>query len=171
LNNVTVLSLATSGSNIFAGTSNGVYLSTNNGANWTQINDGFNPVPTVYSLAIANNYIFAGTYGYSVWKRSLSITEVKNISPEMPSDFALHQNYPNPFNPVTNIKFDIPKSEFVTVKIFDVTGREIETLLSEQLQAGRYSISWDATNYPSGVYFYQLITNSYSQTKKMILIK
>ena len=82
----------------------GVFLSTNNGTNWLNKNQGFNVIPKVYSLLIANNYIFAGTYGQSVWRRSLSeIIGIQNISTEIPSKYSLSQNYPNPFNPTTKL--------------------------------------------------------------------
>lgn len=96
---------------------------------------------------------------------------VNTISSEVPVKYGLHQNYPNPFNPVTKIKFDLPKQGNVTVRIYDAIGREITTLVNEQLKAGVYSVDWDASNYPSGVYFYKLQSNDFTQTKKMVLVK
>jgi hypothetical protein len=96
---------------------------------------------------------------------------IQNISSEVPSSFTLHQNYPNPFNPVTNIKFDIQKSSDVKIIISDVMGREITTLVNEQLKPGTYEVDWDASNYTSGVYFYKLYTGDFAETRKMILIK
>ena len=94
------------------------------------------------------------------------------------SDFVLEQNYPNPFNPSTKIKYQIPASlnpskggTLVTLKVFDVLGNEIETLVSEEKQTGTYELTWNASNLPNGVYFYQLKAGSFVQTKKMILIK
>jgi len=89
----------------------------------------------------------------------------------------LHQNYPNPFNPVTKIKFDIaPLSRgvggvFTSLKIFDILGKEIATLVNESLNPGTYEVTFDAGNYPGGVYFYQFITDGFRDTKKMILIQ
>jgi len=83
----------------------------------------------------------------------------------------LYRNYPNPFNPSTNIKFDIPKSSDVKLIIYDIAGREITKLVNEMLNAGSYEVSWDASNYTSGVYFYKLISENYIDTKKMVLIK
>jgi hypothetical protein len=87
----------------------------------------------------------------------------------------LYQNYPNPFNPVTKIKFDVGRiresSTFIVLKIYDVTGREIETLVNEQLQPGTYEVSFDGSSQTSGVYFYQFISGDYRETKKMLLIK
>ena len=108
LTNKYVYSLASSGNYIFAGTDTGVYISTNYGTSWIQKNQGFNSTPEIRSLLISNNYLYAGTYGNSMWKRSLTeIIGIQNISSEVPNKFSLYQNYPNPFNPTTKIKFDI----------------------------------------------------------------
>ena len=103
---ILINSLVVSGSNVFAGLiGGGVYLSTNNGLNWIQKNQNIGTT-NIKTLQIANGYIFAGTSGYSVLRRSLSeIINVKNISSEIPSSYSLGQNYPNPFNPITKIKF------------------------------------------------------------------
>jgi len=98
------------------------------------------------------------------------------ISSSIPHSFAIYQNYPNPFNPSTKIKFDVPKEDRsqkldVRLVIYDVLGREGATLVNEQLAPGTYEVDWDASNYPSGVYFYTLQTESFNQTKRMVLIK
>jgi hypothetical protein len=89
----------------------------------------------------------------------------------IPLDFSLHQNYPNPFNPITKIRYSIPQASNVVIKVFDILGNEIETLLDEEKPVGTYELSWCAESLPSGVYFYQLIAGDYIQTRKMILIK
>ncbi|HCN38014.1 MAG TPA: hypothetical protein DIS94_09925 [Bacteroidetes bacterium] len=86
-------------------------------------------------------------------------------------DFKLNQNYPNPFNPETKISFSIPKSDFVTLEIFDALGRKIETLMNKETGAGNYDINWNANDLSGGVYFYKLTTSQFSDTKRMILIK
>jgi hypothetical protein len=104
---------------------------------------------------------------------------VEKISGEIPKDFHLYQNYPNPFNPSTKIKFDIPnfplmkgaRGMSVRLTIYDILGREIATLVNQQLNPGMYEVEWDASNYPSGVYFYKINTESFNQTKRMVLIK
>jgi hypothetical protein len=115
---------------------------------------------------------------------------VEPISSEIPQQFVLYQNYPNPFNPITKIKFQIPLSRGVSARlrngqegrgvltrivIYDILGREVETLINESatggLKPGTYEVEWNASNYPNGVYFYKLTTDSYSETKKMVLIK
>jgi photosystem II stability/assembly factor-like uncharacterized protein len=104
---------------------------------------------------------------------------IKKISSLVPDGFRLYDNYPNPFNPSTKIKFDVqlsPLSErgvggFITLKIYDALGREVETLVNEKLTPGTYEVEWNAEKYTSGIYFYRLTTDGYSVTKKMVLIK
>jgi hypothetical protein len=90
---------------------------------------------------------------------------------KVPSSYGLSQNYPNPFNPVTSISFDIPKAGFVSLLVFDITGREIKNLVSENKEAGSYTIRFNGTNISSGLYFYRLVTGNFNSTQKMILVK
>jgi hypothetical protein len=85
--------------------------------------------------------------------------------------FILDQNYPNPFNPATTIKYQIPEISFVTLKVYDVLGNEIETLVNSEKPAGTYEMTWNAESVPSGIYFYTLQAGSLSETKKMVLMK
>ena len=101
---------------------------------------------------------------------------IYQISSEIPEKFSLLQNYPNPFNPVTTIRFDVPAvgSQYIEparLIVYDILGREVTTLVNEQLKPGTYEVEWDASNYPSGVYFYKLISYNFSESKKMVLIK
>ena len=178
LNNQDVWALSISGNNLFAGTLNngGVFLSTNFGMNWIQKNQGFSTVPSVPSLFVYNNYIFAGTQGYNVWRRLISdILSINKISTAVPDGYNLYQNYPNPFNPVTKIKFDIQKTvvsskySVVTLKVFDILGKEIQTLVNEKLEPGTYEVTFVGRNLPSGNYFYKLTAGEYIKTNKMIL--
>ena len=98
------------------------------------------------------------------------ISNVKNSGNEL-SSFQLYQNYPNPFNPTTHVKFSIPNSSYVLIKIYDILGNGIKVLINEYMYAGSYEIEFNATNLPSGLYFYRIISGEYSQTKKMILLK
>ena len=98
------------------------------------------------------------------------LTDVDN-SPTSPTKYELCQNYPNPFNPTTNIRFEIVDLEFVSLKIFDVLGREVATLMNEDKPKGNYNVTWDASHMPSGIYFYRLTTENFSQVKRMLLIK
>jgi len=88
-----------------------------------------------------------------------------------PDKFSLSQNYPNPFNPSKNIEFKIPESRFVTLKIYDILGKEAVKLVNEAKQAGGYSINFDASNLPGGIYFYSLTAGILKESKKMILLK
>jgi hypothetical protein len=89
----------------------------------------------------------------------------------IPTVFNLYQNYPNPFNPSTKIKYSIPQQFNVVIKVFDILGNEIETLVNEEKQAGAYEITWYAEGLPSGVYFYRLQAGDFVETKKMVLMK
>jgi hypothetical protein len=97
---------------------------------------------------------------------------IGNISENVPQNFILEQNYPNPFNPVTKIKFAVPSGNSRSVlKIFDAVGREIETIAGGELKPGSYEAEWNASVYPSGIYFYVLTSGDFTETKKMVLIK
>jgi hypothetical protein len=85
--------------------------------------------------------------------------------------FSLMQNYPNPFNPITTIEFDLPKTSEVRLKIFNILGEELATLVSDRLSAGSYSYEWDASNLASGVYLYRLQAGDYVETRKMVLMR
>jgi len=171
-----VSSIVITGNNVIAGTY-GVWITTNNGSNWVQKNDGFNTIPHVNALLVSNNYLFAATSVHSVWRRPLSeVVGIKEKSNSIPKKYSLYQNYPNPFNPVTKIKFDIPqnvngKTLDVKLLVYDILGKEITTLVNEQLQAGTYEVTFDGGNLQSGVYFYQLRAGNYTETKKLILMK
>ncbi|NOS83663.1 MAG: T9SS type A sorting domain-containing protein [Ignavibacteria bacterium] len=96
---------------------------------------------------------------------------IQTVNSEVPGSFSLSQNYPNPFNPTTNIRFTVPQTGFVKLSVFDMLGREVETLVNENLNAGTYNADWNASNYSSGVYFYKIQAGNFSEIKKMILIK
>ncbi len=96
---------------------------------------------------------------------------INPVSNEIPAEYKLLQNYPNPFNPMTNVKFQMPNTAFVKLIVFDILGREVSALVNEQLNAGTYEVQWDASAYPSGIYFYKLTAGEFTETKKMILIK
>jgi hypothetical protein len=99
------------------------------------------------------------------------ITNVQNISGNIPNKYALSQNYPNPFNPVSRINFDIPKQGLVMMKVYDILGREVKTLVNEIKSPGRYSVDFNGTELSSGVYFYKLECNGFTDIKRMVLIK
>ena len=98
------------------------------------------------------------------------VNSVYNLSNGL-SNYTLHQNYPNPFNPSTIISYSIPQGSFVSLKVYDLLGNEIATLVDEEKHAGSYEVEFVVVGLPSGIYFYKLIANGFTQTKKMILIK
>jgi photosystem II stability/assembly factor-like uncharacterized protein len=167
-----VQSLAVIGNNIFAGTKNGgVFLSTNNGTDWAQVNNGLSN-NFIRSIVISENYLFAGTYGGGVWRRPLSeLVGVTKEVIELPRQFSLSQSYPNPFNPNTIIDYSLPSSSNVRLIIFNSLGQNVRVLENGFKQAGNYSIDFNASDIPSGVYFYKLEAGQFSQVKKMMVIK
>ena len=100
-----------------------------------------------------------------------SVLAVNNISAEIPASFSLSQNYPNPFNPVTNLEFGISNLGFVSLKVYDALGKEVKTLVNEMKSPGIYRVDFDGSGLSSGIYFYKLSTGSFSETKRMILLK
>jgi len=128
-----------------------------------------------------NSYLFvdkkvdAGSYTYRLMQKDFDGTfayspEVE-VEVELPMTYALEQNYPNPFNPTTTIGYSIPVDNFVTIKLYDVLGNEVMTLLNEQKQAGKYEMLYNASNLASGVYYYQIQAGEFSQTRKLMLMK
>jgi hypothetical protein len=166
-------SFAVSGTGLFVGRATywydeGIFLTTNNGIRWDPA--GL-PESGVRSLAVHGANLFAGTHT-GVWRRPLSemITDVESTT-ELPSRFALFQNYPNPFNPVTIIQFSIVNSQLTILKVYDVLGREVATLVNEVKQPGTYTVQWDASGVASGVYFYRLEAGSFTSVKKLLLLR
>ncbi len=154
-----------------------LYATSNGGNNWFYQN-----TPNQYGLNDAY-FISPGT-GWVFGDKGAIMKTISGVIPnslvpvslEMPAKFSLSQNYPNPFNPVTKIQFQIPsvgqRHAFDTkLIVYDISGRLVTTLVNEQLQPGSYSVDWDGTGYASGVYFYSLITNEFTETKRMVLVK
>ena len=164
--------LAVSGTNLFAGTDSSIFLSTDNGTSWTQVNSGL-PGTRIHCLTVSGSDLFVGTDYRGVWRRPLSDmpTSVQKLLTDLPTRFSLEQNYPNLFNPTTVISYQLPGNSFVTLKIYDVLGREVKTLVNERQTAGNHSVSLSASNLPSGVYFYRLQAGTFTQTKKLVVIK
>ncbi len=113
-----------------------------------------------------------GTYYFDDLRTaSFSPTDVEEVSGITPTEFTLAQNYPNPFNPSTQIKFSVPQTSNVKIIVTDILGKEVATLVNDNLAAGNYSVNFNANNVSSGIYFYTLLTDNFKQSKKMILIK
>ena len=106
------------------------------------------------------------------WYENLLIVSIDDNNPlGAPVQFQLYNNYPNPFNPATKINYQLPELSFVTVKVYDVLGSEIATLVNEEKPAGSYEVELDAMGLTSGIYFYTLAAGSFRETKKMVLMK
>lgn len=162
------------GNNVFIASDSGIWLSTNNGDNWVLKDEGFSGHPSVYSLLIYDNYIFASTG--SVWRRPLSelIVGIENNNLSKPDKYCLYQNYPNPFNPITKINYDLPKDGNVKLIIYDVMGREIKCLINGFKKAGKYVEEFNGTNLVSGIYFYRIQVEGvigFTEVRKMVLLK
>jgi hypothetical protein len=100
-----------------------------------------------------------------------AITDVRQVKSNIPDRYKLSQNYPNPFNPATNIEFSLPKSSNGTLKVFNILGQEIATLVNENKNAGTYKVDFDASKLTSGIYIYRLDAGSFTSERKMILMK
>lgn len=203
---------------LFIGTGHGVYVTTNNGTNWSQRNDGLPSDPYISSIVQrGSTLIGSGKFGArgifittnegvtwdttgtqnglpflsdmykllieddtlylaasnGVYKRNLSdlITGITQTSTGIPDNFTLYQNFPNPFNPSTAIKFDMPVNDNVSLKVYDMAGKYVATLVNNNLSSGSYSVAFNASGLSSGIYFYTLSTSSYTRTMKMTLLK
>lgn len=133
--------------------------------------------PTITEVQPNGTIAFEGTfsggiYTYRAYKFDWSgpPVSIKNGHDVLPSSYKL-KNYPNPFNPSTNISYDIPNAGFVNITVFDILGKQIAVLVNEKQSAGSFSVKWDAANFPSGIYLYKITSGSFSETRKMILLK
>jgi hypothetical protein len=173
---VTVNFIAISDTNtLFASTSgSGTFVSVNNGASWSPANTG---LPTLFTniVRVAGSYVYCGTLSNGVWRRPLSdiLTGIKNTSSSPPEGFRLLQNHPNPFNPTTTITFEIPVGtrHVVSLRVFNVLGHAVATLVNEQRAPGTYEVMWDASGFASGVYLSRLTAGSLAETKKLLLLR
>ena len=144
---------------------------------WTISADGNNPTRLTglvgygdYNPSFSRNGRYIAYSGYT--EPQLPKTKSSpNVDSELPTMISLVQNYPNPFNPTTTIKYQIPELSFVTLKVYDVLGREVAILVNEKKSVGSYEVEFNATSLPSGVYFYRLQAGSFVETKKMVLMK
>ena len=177
-----ILCYAVRNATLFAGNSIGdIFSSDPSGLNWSRISPSLSR-QAVYSLALNNSYIFAGTGNgiRRLWYPE-STTNVNNLK-EVLSGFTLEQNYPNPFNPVTTIKYSIPtpfnkggtqvgSDVPVHLKVYNLLGQEVATLVNEQQAPGIYEVKFDGSNLPSGIYVYKLHAGGFVSTKKLMLLK
>lgn len=132
------------------------------------------PACAIYKEGAAkfSAYAYAGFGPSSVYYNMQGlITGITQTGGNIPDGFILTQNYPNPFNPATTISFSLPKASVVKIAVYDMLGKEVSLLVNEELGAGNYNTTWDAAYYSSGIYFYKMVSNDFSLTKKMILTK
>ncbi len=138
-----------------------------------KIGDNYNFLTSSILILDPNNDLIV----CSDWREDIFIKKITDLavgvkeSNNLPNEFSLSQNYPNPFNPTTNIKYSVPSNEYVSMKVYDLLGKEVAVLVNEQKSEGNYEVTFNARNLSSGVYFYELKAGSYSAIKKLLLIK
>jgi len=160
---------------IYVGNDLGVYVSIDGGVSWQEFQEGLPPAVLAMDLSVssANRMLRVATHGNGAYERYLlepapvAVTETG----EAPAEFSLEQNYPNPFNPTTSIRFDLKVATHVKLTVYNALGQKVVTLLDENMKAGEKGIVWDASNYPSGIYFYKLEAGDFVQTRRMVLLK
>jgi hypothetical protein len=152
-----------------------IYFSLDGGLHWLF---GGSPAHPLNAIAVCGSYLFTGIsmpfeFSGSVWRRPLSqiMTFVENRGEHIPRRYVLEQNYPNPFNPSTTISFSLPAKSYVVLKVYDMLGKEVATLIQKELSSGNHIQQWNASNVSSGVYFYRLEAGVFMDTKKLILLR
>jgi len=155
-----------------AGDTGKIFKTIDGGLSWTQQNSGtLNLLYTIYF--VDNNVGYAAGQNGTILKTTnggVTFIEDENNFTQ-PKDFLLQQNSPNPFNPSTSIQYAINSTQFVTLKVYDLLGREVATLVNEEKIAGKYEVDFNASSLASGIYFYKLQSGNFVQTRKMILLK
>ncbi|MBI4547350.1 MAG: T9SS type A sorting domain-containing protein [Ignavibacteriae bacterium] len=159
---------------VYAGNDIGVYVSTDGGATWQSFSEGLPEAVLVSDLVLSpsNRVIRAATHGNGVFERKM-LSPVTSVTEEssLPKTFMLYQNYPNPFNPSTVIRYQLSVNSHVTLRVYDILGRAVATLVNERKAAGSYEVEFDARDLPSGIYAYTLTMSGKSLSKKMLLLK
>ena len=150
----------------------GIYVTSDSGKVWTPIGGTVFGGVSVSAMAANKKYLFAGTQG-GVWRIPLAdiATSVNDHRSQLPAQYALYQNFPNPFNPSTVIRYQMPVNSRATLKVYDVLGREIATLVDGEQSAGTHSVTFNAAGISSGTYFYRFQAGTYSETKKITVLK
>jgi photosystem II stability/assembly factor-like uncharacterized protein len=165
--------IAAPDSNIYIAGRGGIYRTNGVDTLWEEINSGLPELQSFHALFnieySPNGYLYTVCGG--LYRSKEKIFQPGINKPEVPINFLLLQNYPNPFNTTTIIKFLIPQQSNLTITIYDTMGREIYKLVNEEKAAGSYEISWNAANFPSGVYFYRMKAGEFISTNKMLLLK
>ncbi len=158
---------------VLAATPSGIFLSTDYGASWGFADSSWSSSPMSSIVTCGSNvYVLAG--GGGIWKRPISqlvATDVDQNKSDLPGKFILSQNYPNPFNPATTISYELSANGFVSLKVYDVLGREVKTLVNEVKKIGRHEVQFDASGLASGVYFFRIKAGTFVSMKKMLVLK
>jgi photosystem II stability/assembly factor-like uncharacterized protein len=163
-----------------AGKAGTIMKSVDNGATWvTQSTAGTTMLSTIDLVYLSGTvYAYAIAVGGRVIKLQEILTDIELTNNNVPSDYKLEQNYPNPFNPTTKIKYSIPEEtghpsslQHVTLKVYDLLGRDVATLVNEEKSAGSYTVEFNAAKLVSGIYFYKLVADEFSCTEKMVLLR
>ncbi|MFA5832700.1 MAG: T9SS type A sorting domain-containing protein [Bacteroidota bacterium] len=172
------IAVNTDGKLFFGGANSGinsnVYQSTNFGVTWNLISNNITTIDNQASLrslfTSSNGDLFAGTSS-GLFQSASKITNILDASTSVPESFTLYQNYPNPFNPSTTIRFTVRDAGIVSVTVYDLIGRKMKELVNSSMQPGSYSVTFDASKFSSGIYFYSLRSGTNILTKKMSLIR
>ena len=161
----------TTNGNYWIASKNQIHYTSNNGTNWNAATTQTGDYRAITKARTGSPYLYAVRNNGGISKFGGTYTEIQQITSETKKDFSLSQNYPNPFNPVTKINFSIPKQTQVTLKVFDIPGREVSQLINQELTANNYSVNFDGSKLSSGIYFYKLETPEYHEIKRMVLVK
>ncbi|HTY11823.1 MAG TPA: T9SS type A sorting domain-containing protein [Bacteroidota bacterium] len=172
--------LATSDSLVFASLTSsstttavqGLYVTSDIGKTWLRVNDTAFSGASVTAMTANTKYLYAGTR-MGGWRIPMAdvITAVSSDRPQFPGKYVLYQNYPNPFNPTTVISYALPASASVSLRVYDLLGREVQVLVDERQGAGEHAVTFNAGACASGVYFYRLQAGAFTQTKKLMILK
>ncbi len=154
----------------FAAAENHIFISTDKGITWIETNSDASHLEITCLVSDESNYIFAGATSSGIL-RTIDPTLIDSYQRIIPIKPDLSPNYPNPFNPTTAFNYQMPQAGFVSLKVYDVLGREVATLVNEEKSAGRYTVNFEAPDLASGIYIYQLRVNDYESSKKMLLLK
>jgi len=140
--------------------------------NWLLVNQGMSFIETRDFEVDAKGYVYAGTKE-SVWRTRTNtiITDIETEDNLIPEKVYLSQNYPNPFNPSTTIKYQIPQYGFITLKVYDILGKEVAILVNEEKQSGSYEVEFNGAYLSSGIYIYRITSGNFTSSKKLILLK
>jgi hypothetical protein len=162
---------AVAGSNIFAAFAD-IFVLRAGESTWSSVGGASMSTP-MGSLLVQRDFLFAGTFTGGVWRRPLSEMVLSvDVTPRMNStSFMLAQNYPNPFNPTTVVSYHLPVASEVKLIVYDILGREVAVLVNERKVRGFYSVKFDASRLATGVYFYRIVAGSFSETKRLLLIR